>query len=442
MLRLHSALVVSRILYALPYMKLSRSDSELLERIHRRGLRTSLGVPSSTRNDLVYIEAQALPLPLLATQRLLLQKLRLHETATGRSLLQRLAKRTSSRFHISLQTLKHLGWQSEARPDSFDYQPKPPWEAYIPKCNEKIPGIPNKKISNEVVLKMTATEYIETTFKDFLQVYTDGSVNRHKRSSTAAYNVPAYNLQWSGRIDQMVSSTTAEIIAIVEALHTLKRFTPQKVVVLTDSRCALQQLKHIQGTSEIAVAARSATESLEDSGFKICFQWIPAHVGLAGNERADNLATNAHNKERTIHTPDDPKAFRIRVKEHLGSLSEAKNSQHQPCLSGSLRRKEATLLYRLRTGTARTRQLLHKWGKVPSASCDSCGVTEDLNHLLCDCNKFESHRKDFAQELNRHNFKINDITDLIYPTGRRARRKLLQTLFLNFLQATGLQARL
>lgn len=150
----------------------------------------------------------------MATQRLLLQKLRSQETATGRSLLQQLARRTRSRFHISLQTLKHLGWVSEARPNSSDYQPKPRWEAYIPNCNVKIPDILNKKRSHEVVLKMTATEYNETTFKDFLEVHTDGSVNRHKRSSTAAYNVPAYNLDWSGRIDQMVPSMLQKLLQL------------------------------------------------------------------------------------------------------------------------------------------------------------------------------------------------------------------------------------
>ncbi|KAG0428004.1 hypothetical protein HPB47_024991, partial [Ixodes persulcatus] len=82
-----------------------------LERIHRQGLRTALGVPRGTSNLKVYEEARALPLPLMASQHLLLQMLRLEETTAGLSLLRRITRRPLSRFGISLRTLPEMKQQ-------------------------------------------------------------------------------------------------------------------------------------------------------------------------------------------------------------------------------------------------------------------------------------------------------------------------------------------
>lgn len=236
--------------------------------------------------------------------------------------------------------------------------------------------------------------------------------------------------------------TTAEMHAILEALHMIKNLTPQAVILLTDSRAALQQLQRPRQMSQVVMAAKSISRSLEEDGFEISFQWVPAHVGLHGNEKADQLASNAHNLPISIKTQDDPRKYYQIINEHICDLSIAHSSPIQPCLTGSLRRAEATLLFRLRTGSARTGKLLHRWKKRDTDTCNVCGVTEDINHILEDCQKFEKERKYLASQLKRHHFVVEDIASIIFPSGTRARRKLLQRIFLTFLQATGLQGQL
>lgn len=79
MLLLQSAFVVSRLMYALPYTNILSTPAPELERIHRQGLWTALCVPRGTSNLRLYKEAQALPVPLFASQRVLLQIIHLKQ---------------------------------------------------------------------------------------------------------------------------------------------------------------------------------------------------------------------------------------------------------------------------------------------------------------------------------------------------------------------------
>ncbi|XP_072143040.1 uncharacterized protein [Dermacentor andersoni] len=53
LIRLHDALVTSRIMYQLPLISPSISQLERLEILHRKGLRRALGVPQTAPNNAV-----------------------------------------------------------------------------------------------------------------------------------------------------------------------------------------------------------------------------------------------------------------------------------------------------------------------------------------------------------------------------------------------------
>lgn len=50
-----------------------------------------------------------------------------------------------------------------------------------------------------------------------LEIYTDGSANLPRTSSTAAFYIPNAGVKWSGRLQKVASSTTAELVAIHRA---------------------------------------------------------------------------------------------------------------------------------------------------------------------------------------------------------------------------------
>ncbi|GFU96725.1 RNase H domain-containing protein [Trichonephila clavipes] len=66
----------------------------------------------------------------------------------------------------------------------------------------------------------------------------------------------------------------------------------QAIWILTDSRASIQ---HLANWGDIGDQTSLDRLSLHDlsSGHSMHFQWIPSHVGIEGNERADFLARTA-----------------------------------------------------------------------------------------------------------------------------------------------------
>ena len=97
----------------------------------------------------------------------------------------------------------------------------------------------------------------------------------------------------------LCSSTRAELFALRAALQELSRADTRAdslpVVVCTDSMAALALLRSGPAAQRAPVAAAiwELLRPLADRGQPILMQWVPAHCGLPGNERADALAREA-----------------------------------------------------------------------------------------------------------------------------------------------------
>ncbi|GBN00427.1 hypothetical protein AVEN_132883-1 [Araneus ventricosus] len=82
----------------------------------------------------------------------------------------------------------------------------------------------------------------------------------------------------------------SELLAIREALNFALHFENSDIYVLTDSKSSIQYLKNwpeIREKTGQEVVSKIATLSQKS---RVCFQWIPSHVGVFGNEEADVLA--------------------------------------------------------------------------------------------------------------------------------------------------------
>ncbi|XP_069162981.1 uncharacterized protein [Procambarus clarkii] len=142
-------------------------------------------------------------------------------------------------------------------------------------------------------------KYLEDIYKEagdeLDQIYTDGSSNPINGRAGAAYTVIKDNTfqrrnEEKARIENYASSTQAELTAIVMALRFLERNT-NGAVICTDSKAALQSLSKNQAENLAIVAEiKRAVRVLTNQGRVIKFLWIPSHVGICGNERADVLA--------------------------------------------------------------------------------------------------------------------------------------------------------
>lgn len=113
------------------------------------------------------------------------------------------------------------------------------------------------------------------------------------RFTTAAFTIPSLGVDWSGRPSKLLSSTTAEVAPLTEALCVLTTLPPRDAVILANSASAKQGID-LPSLSDLSTyIARTLADQLARRDQRVVLQWIPDHT-IDGNVRADRLASNAH----------------------------------------------------------------------------------------------------------------------------------------------------
>ena len=160
-----------------------------------------------------------------------------------------------------------------------------------------------KRTMTEIQMKelaVTIERDIEERYADHIRYYVDGSVDPIEGRASSAFT--SHNIRPQAekgvRITDNVSSTQAELAAIhLTLLHIAADVThPKHVVILCDSQSGITTLqrtkpdpldqlsKDIWDTHEFLCKSRE---------LKLTIHWIPSHIGILGNERADTIATTA-----------------------------------------------------------------------------------------------------------------------------------------------------
>ncbi|GFV06230.1 RNase H domain-containing protein [Trichonephila clavipes] len=144
------------------------------------------------------------------------------------------------------------------------------------------------------------------------------------------------------------------------------------------------------------------TSRLYGKGFDIVFRWLPSHVGIIGNEQANNAAKSA-----TTHLPlavplSDMKRV---IMHHIFKLWQESWSQQldnklhsvKPVIGAwpvmPMRRTDVKLT-RLRIGHTRLTHRHLLFGEH-APECPSCNVSYTVHHILIDCPVFNHHRITF-----------------------------------------------
>ncbi|XP_050691146.1 ribonuclease H-like [Eriocheir sinensis] len=125
--------------------------------------------------------------------------------------------------------------------------------------------------------------------------YTDGSVDPDsgKNGRTGAPFVTGER-QRAWRTSDHCSTLQTELVAILHALEHAQHRREATVVLHTDSRGALQALKgHPKDNVGLITAILGILQSLAAQGKRVCLNWIPSHVGVRGNDAADEAAKRA-----------------------------------------------------------------------------------------------------------------------------------------------------
>ena len=148
--------------------------------------------------------------------------------------------------------------------------------------------------------------------------------------------------------------------------------------------------------------------------------WIPSHLGIPGNERADTLAKEAlsaqpRNDVKLPYRDLLPVAAgysKSEIHEFLNSYRPQTGVEYmelyydrhpRPWFTGrSLKRDEVTTICRMRSNHYGLAGSLHRKGLVESPACQCDDFTnQDLNHVLWACPRFEEARATLLGDLGK-----------------------------------------
>jgi ribonuclease HI len=141
--------------------------------------------------------------------------------------------------------------------------------------------------------------------------FTDGSKSRAGTGFGVYYSG---GFEYCFRLREPSGVFTSEMSAIFVALIQIGARRPGRYLVVTDSMSSLKALKTRRvapRTHSLVYEIKEACWWLTNNGYEIHMMWIPSHVGVRGNERADLLAGDAVENGIDIewHAPVRPSDF-------------------------------------------------------------------------------------------------------------------------------------
>ncbi|KAI2644425.1 hypothetical protein H4Q32_024564 [Labeo rohita] len=234
-----------------------------------------------------------------------------------------------------------------------------------------------------------ASQYIKNKFYSYLDIYTDGSKDEENMVGIGIY-IPTLNVSIGKRLPDQLSVYTAEMMAIIR----------------------LQ--------------------------IDVRFCWVPVHVNVRGNDKADKIAKKSTRMSDTINIPFGKGEAKTIIKKGMMkkwqerwdtdksgrkyySIQKSINAQG---VNGRNRREESVLT-RLRfdhTGLNKTLCLL-----------------EDVEHILLHCGKYREERIRLKQKINQTGRKWN-LEGILGTTGERV--KDAQDAVVEYLKDAGVYYRI
>ncbi|KAF0304736.1 RNA-directed DNA polymerase from mobile element jockey [Amphibalanus amphitrite] len=193
------------------------------------------------------------------------------------------------------------------------------------------------------------------------------------------------------------SSTRAELVALRDALAKIVEIEQEDaapaggddpIIACLDSRAALMTLESgpAAQTTQLGATIWQQLLLLVERGRPVHLQWVPAHCGLAGNERADAIAKEAAGMDQSNAPIDTRSATRAAARSARrqwqrawpdGWYKEIFGEEHLPGPVSGDNRMAAVDTHQLRAGHwSQSAQYLHRIGRRPNDTCQGCADTE------------------------------------------------------------------
>ena len=290
---------------------------------------------------------------------------------------------------------------AQFKQEGFPYVIVPPWEQ--PLHVTIVPTIPGlTRALPKPVQRQKAESLIAAVPNLDYEIYSDGSVVDGCRGGAGVY-VATTNVFLSAAAGAFATSYQTEMVAIYTALRYMRTVdaTHKSIAIFTDSKSALQALQRgpQRQREHVSCCVWGLLHQLTSQNHhSILLQYIPAHVGIKGNERADVLAkAGAELSQLNIPVAVGPVAVQLKAyfkNKHREKLHSEYTFLWRHTKGGlpkaaPLTRAGEVVMAKLRNGqTPVLRPYLVFAGVEEAGSqfvCTSCRVPNTLSHMFTQC---------------------------------------------------------
>ena len=331
-------------------------------------------------------------------------------------------------LHIkAIKLLEKLNFEFVSNTVPNFFSPIIPWKDVTSKINLDFAPCPVSKLSNSMA-NIFFQELINKRYKNYLQIYTDGSCIKEPNISSACAFViidPLTPMKTSFKLNQNLSILGCELYAIFESIKYVKKLVHRKpCIIFSDSLSGLQAIANIKPKiyNDIIYEIQNLLAEVNEVGV-VELQYVPGHRGILGNEEADTAAKLGHNNSTMdyyLGRSDKVRMLKTMIVRkwedgwlHLTEslqkglhLKLVKNKiEYWPWTSHKCRLVE-TLFARLRIGHVNVNEYLFKIGKSSSNLC-SCGSVESVEHLLIHCSIYRSKRGILVDKFRELGIEFN-----------------------------------
>lgn len=305
--------------------------------------------------------------------------------------------------------------------------------------------IMKEKQENEIDSKQVEN-YIREKYSETTEIYTDAS--RIGQRVGVSFSIPKLKIEVTKRINNNLAVYTAELVAIWLALKWVEDNKPIKAVIASDSSSALISIKNVVSESrqDIIYEIVQLGNNIIKSGVIISLLWVPAHIGVSGNEMADKLAKQA--AQQTMidmdikYSKSEIKSI-VKTKilgkwQHIwnnGSTGRQYYTIQNIVGKGRETRKnkkEEDKFSRMRFNHTSLNSTLHMINKHADGMCE-CNNQETVEHVLMHCPIYQTERNILFTQLQEKQVEPNIKNILKLSTGDVCFRYVY-----NYLKDTGL----